>query len=37
MYCSINDIRSIFEENEIDGDPPISDKDITDIITGVDA
>lgn len=37
MYCSVNEIRYLFEENEVDGDPPISDAEIINIITDVDA
>jgi len=36
MYCLINEIRQIFEENEVDGDPPITDAEISSIITDVD-
>lgn len=37
MYCSISEIRYLFEENEVDGDPPITDAEITKIITNADA
>lgn len=37
MYCTINEVRDQFEQNEIDGEPLFSDAEITKIITDVDA
>jgi phage gp36-like protein len=37
MYCSVSDVRELFEENEIDGTPVITDAEIIEIIMDVDA
>lgn len=37
MYCSVDEIRAIFEENDIGSDQVITDDEITRIITGVEA
>ncbi len=37
MYCSVDEIRAIFDENDIGSEPVITDDEITKIITDVDA
>jgi phage gp36-like protein len=37
MYCSVDDIRGIFEENDIDNKAVITDQEVIKIITNVDA
>ena len=37
MYCSVDEIRGIFEENDIDNKAVITDQEVINIITDVDA